>query len=171
MAKRTTRTPSTTRKTTARSPRKAPVTAKETDTQDPSEQLATPLPEVIRGLAESDVQEAEPVDPDPDPDAEDVDVGDDGNELRKRELIDLVVARSEVKKKFAKPAVEAMLAILGEAISDGRSLNLSPMGKLKVNRSTDKGTGQVIICKLRRSTQDSAPVEKLDQDPLAEPAE
>ncbi|NDW43649.1 DNA-binding protein [Ruegeria sp. PrR005] len=91
--------------------------------------------------------------------------------MRKRELIDLVVARSEVKKKFAKPAVEAMLAILGEAISDGRSLNLSPMGKLKVNRSTDKGTGQVIICKLRRSTQDSAPVEKLDQDPLAEPAE
>ncbi|WP_239059633.1 HU family DNA-binding protein [Ruegeria sp. PrR005] len=167
MAKRTTRTPSTTRKTTARSPRKAPVASKETDTQDPAEQLARPLPEVIRGLAESDVQEAEPVDAD----AEDVDVGDDGNELRKRELIDLVVARSEVKKKFAKPAVEAMLAILGEAISDGRSLNLSPMGKLKVNRSTDKGTGQVIICKLRRSTQDSAPVEKLDQDPLAEPAE
>lgn len=167
MAKRTTRTPSTTRKTTARSPRKAPVTAKETDTQDPSEQLATPLPEVIRDLAASEVEEGESADAD----AEYVDVGDDGSELRKRELIDLVVARSEVKKKFAKPAVEAMLAILGEAISDGRSLNLSPMGKLKVNRSTDKGTGQVIICKLRRSTQDSAPVEKLDQDPLAEPAE
>ncbi|MCG6559335.1 HU family DNA-binding protein [Ruegeria sp. 1NDH52C] len=118
---------------------------------DIAEVLDTPLPEVVR--------------------SQDDDDQDSGNELRKRELIDLVVARSDVKKKYVKPAVEAMLAIMGEAISEERDLNLQPLGKLKVNRSTDKGNGQVIICKLRRSTQAEEEVEKLDADPLAEVAE
>ncbi|SDC89540.1 HU family DNA-binding protein [Ruegeria marina] len=161
MAKRTTRAPSTTRKTTSRSTRKATALASEVKAEDLAEELNKPLPEVlsVAAHAEMDAEDA------------DTDSADDDNELRKRELIDLVVARSEVKKKFAKPAVEAMLAILGEAISEGRSLNLSPFGKLKVNRTNEKGNGQVIVCKLRRSTQDGTPVEKLGQDPLAEPAE
>jgi len=74
-----------------------------------------------------------------------------GPELKKKELIDLVVARSGVKKKEAKPVVEAMLAVLGETIASGRELNLQPFGKLRINRVTDKGNGNVIICKLRQS--------------------
>lgn len=159
MAKRSTRTATTTRKTTTRRSTGAKTAAKtaaepaeaEMMPVDIAEALDTPLPEVVR--------------------AEDDDDQDSGNELRKRELIDLVVARSDVKKKFVKPAVEAMLAILGEAISQERDLNLQPLGKLKVNRSADKGNGQVIICKLRRSTQAEEEVEKLDADPLAEAAE
>lgn len=72
-------------------------------------------------------------------------------DLKKRELIDLVVARSGIKKKDAKPVVEAMLAVLGETIASGRELNLQPLGKLRINRSSDKGNGRVIICKLRQS--------------------
>jgi len=72
-------------------------------------------------------------------------------DLKKKELIDLVVERSNIKKKDAKPVVEAMLAVLGETIASGRELNLQPLGKLRINRSTDKGNGQVIICKLRQS--------------------
>jgi len=72
-------------------------------------------------------------------------------DLKKKELIDLVVARSGIKKKDAKPVVEAMLAVLGETIASGRELNLKPLGKLRINRSTDKGNGRVIICKLRQS--------------------
>ncbi|WP_234172573.1 HU family DNA-binding protein [Ruegeria pomeroyi] len=164
MVKRSTRTTTTARKTTTRrstgaktaakttsAPAKAEPVEEETMPVDIAEALDTPPPEVVR--------------------TEDDDDQDSGNELRKRELIDLVVARSDVKKKFAKPAVEAMLAILGEAISQERDLNLQPLGKLKVNRSADKGNGQVIICKLRRSTQAEEEVEKLDADPLAEPAE
>jgi len=45
-------------------------------------------------------------------------------DLRKKALIDLVVARSGTKKKDAKPVVEAMLAVLGETIGAGRELNL-----------------------------------------------
>lgn len=167
MVKRSTRTTSTARKTTTRRSTRSTsgtATAKEktavaeAEPVDPeiesveaAEALDTPLPRVVR--------------------ADEAEDQDNGNELRKRELIDLVVARSDVKKKYVKPAVEAMLAIMGEAISEERDLNLQPLGKLKVNRSTDKGNGQVIICKLRRSTHAEEEVEKLDADPLAEVAE
>lgn len=72
-------------------------------------------------------------------------------DLKKSELIDLVVERSEIKKKFAKPVVEAMLAVLGETIAEGRELNLQPLGKLRINRSEEKSNGRVIVCKLRQS--------------------
>lgn len=72
-------------------------------------------------------------------------------DLKKKELIDLVVGRSGIKKKDAKPVVEAMLAVLGETIAGGRELNLQPMGKLRINRTVDKGNGRVIVCKLRQS--------------------
>lgn len=93
-------------------------------------------------------------------------------ELRKKELIDQVVARSGVKKRDAKPVVEAMLAVLGESIDSARPLHLEPMGKLRVNRSKDTPNGRIHICKLRRKP---AIVEKPSQEqktastPLAKP--
>jgi len=88
-------------------------------------------------------------------------------DLKKKELIDLVVARSGIKKKDAKPVVEAMLAVLGETIASGRELNLQPLGKLRINRTTDKGNGRVIVCKLRQSyNAASGP-----KDTLAAPAD
>ena len=77
-------------------------------------------------------------------------------DLKKRELIDLVVERSGIKKKDAKPVVEAMLAVLGETIAGGRELNLQPLGKLRINRAEEKGNGRVIVCKLRQSLAASA---------------
>ena len=44
--------------------------------------------------------------------------------MRKKELIDLVVERSGLKKKDAKPIIEATLAILGGALADTRELDL-----------------------------------------------
>lgn len=70
--------------------------------------------------------------------------------LRKKELIERVVARSGVKKKDAKPAIEAMLVVLGEALSNGEELNLHPMGKVMINRVIDKANATVIVAKVRR---------------------
>ncbi|SHH24135.1 HU family DNA-binding protein [Marivita hallyeonensis] len=88
-------------------------------------------------------------------------------ELKKKELIDAVVARSGVKKRDAKPVIEAMLAVLGETIADGRELNLAPMGKMKVTRMKRTTKAHVITTRLRRneSHQASSP------DPLAQAAE
>lgn len=78
-------------------------------------------------------------------------------DLKKKELIDLVVARSGIKKKDAKPVVEAVLAVLGETIASGRELNLQPFGKLRINRSEEKPNGRVIVCKLRQSLSVKTP--------------
>lgn len=75
----------------------------------------------------------------------------DGEELKKKELIDEVVARSGVRKKFAKPAIEAMIDILGEAISDGREVNLQPLGKIKLQRTKDTSNARITVVKIRQS--------------------
>lgn len=70
--------------------------------------------------------------------------------LRKKELIERVVARSGIKKKDAKPTIEAMLAVLGEALSNGEELNLHPMGKMMVTRVIEKENATVMVTKVRR---------------------
>lgn len=87
-------------------------------------------------------------------------------DLKKKELIDLVVERSGVKKKWAKPTVEAMLAVLGETIADGRELNLQPMGKLRINRAEEKSNGRVIVCKLRQSLSNNDDVPGDGDEPM-----
>nr|WP_283255036.1 HU family DNA-binding protein [Marivita sp. GX14005] len=87
--------------------------------------------------------------------------------MKKKELIDTVVARSGVKKRDAKPVVEAMLAVLGETIADGRELNLAPMGKLKITRMKKTSKAQVITTRLRRNEQ----AQSDGPEPLAQAAE
>ena len=75
-----------------------------------------------------------------------------GPVMRKKELIDAVVERSGIKKKDAKPVVEAMLAVLGEALADSRELNIQPLGKVKVRRAKQMQNGRVLVTKIRQST-------------------
>ena len=70
--------------------------------------------------------------------------------LKKKELIDTVVERSGIKKKDAKPVVEAMLAVLGQKLADGRDMNLQPLGKIKINRVKDVQGGRVFVTKIRQ---------------------
>ncbi|WP_246079286.1 HU family DNA-binding protein [Parasedimentitalea maritima] len=92
-------------------------------------------------------------------------------EMRKKELIDLVVERSGVKKKDAKPVVEAMLAVLGETIGEGRELNMQPLGKLRINRSEMRNNGRVIICKIRQSIASTTNPTEVDEPASAQIAE
>ncbi len=71
--------------------------------------------------------------------------------LQKKELLEAVVTRSGIKKKDAKPVVEAMMAVMGEALGEGRELELQPFGKFKINRIKDTGNGKVIIGRVRQS--------------------
>ncbi|QUJ77483.1 HU family DNA-binding protein [Sulfitobacter albidus] len=93
-----------------------------------------------------------------------------GKELRKKELFDLVVERSGRKKKDVKPIVEAMLAVLGDAFSEHREMQLPPLGKLKVQRGKELGDGRALVLKLR---QKSAVLNAADtpKDPVATAAE
>lgn len=80
-------------------------------------------------------------------------------ELRRRELIDLVVESSGVKKKFAKPVVEAMLATLGSSLAEGRAFNLPPLGKLRINRAQEKDGNRIIVCKVRQNKAAETPAD------------
>ena len=55
-----------------------------------------------------------------------------GEMIKKPEFIDRVVDRIDVKRRDAKPAIDAALAVLAEALVNGEELNLPPMGKLRV---------------------------------------
>jgi len=95
-----------------------------------------------------------------------VEVAEEAPTLRKKELIDRVVARSGIKKKDAKPTIEAMLAVLGEALSNGEELNLHPMGKMKVTRVIDKPNATVMVTKVRRHKLNAGgTVVKMDSNP------
>lgn len=74
------------------------------------------------------------------------------NELRKKELFELVVERSGMKKRDVKPVVEAMLAVLGDALAEQREMDLQPLGKLKVQRGKELSDGHALVLKLRQKT-------------------
>ncbi|MFY0680532.1 MAG: HU family DNA-binding protein [Thalassovita sp.] len=88
-------------------------------------------------------------------------------ELRKPELLEMVVERSGIKKRDAKPVVEAMLEVLGESLADGREMNLRPLGKVKIMRMKQLSNAVVLNCKVRQVQ----PVEPDALDPINEAAE
>ena len=87
--------------------------------------------------------------------------------LKKKELIKIVTERSGIKKKDAKPVIEAMLAVLGQTLAEGREMNLQPLGKVRINRAKDVQGGKVLITKIRQSNRVSKP----SADPAAKAAE
>lgn len=74
-----------------------------------------------------------------------------GPVMRKKELIDAVVERSGIKKKDAKPVVEAMLAVLGDALAEKRELNLQPLGRVMVRREKQMANGRMLVTKIRQA--------------------
>ena len=70
--------------------------------------------------------------------------------MKKPELLDEVVLRTNLKKRDVKPAVEAALAVLGDALRDGAEVNVPPLGKLRVVKSKPlDGGAAVMTLKLR----------------------
>ena len=71
-------------------------------------------------------------------------------QLKKKEFFERVVERSGVRKGEAKTAVEAALAVLGEALAKGEEVNLPPLGKIKVNREKATPRGMAYTLRLVR---------------------
>ncbi len=88
-----------------------------------------------------------------------------GAELKKKELIDLVVEKSAVQKNHAKPVIEAMLEVLGETVAKGREMNLQPLGKVKYNRVKEADNARIVILKLRQNKVVAAAAKDTDAGP------
>jgi len=65
--------------------------------------------------------------------------------LKKPELLDAVVARTNLKKRDVKPAIEAALSMIGDALRDGADVNLPPLGKLRVVKTKALDEGAVVL--------------------------
>ena len=76
--------------------------------------------------------------------------------LKMKDLIDRVVTASGAKKADVRQIIEATLAALGDALSNGDALNLPPLGRAKVSRAADAGSGKAMTVKLRRPTAAAA---------------
>ena len=137
---------------TKATPRKQAVTA--APARKPAEPKAPPATPVV--VAETAADPAKP-------------------DLKRQELIAQVVARSEVKKKFAKPVLEAALAVIGEALAEGRDLNLAPMGKVKINRTKQVANGRVMVTRIRQNSPrvggDGTGADKDPKEVVADPEE
>ena len=87
-----------------------------------------------------------------------------GPAMRKKEVVEAVVARSGLKKRDVKPVVEHLLAVLGDAISDGHELVLPPLGRLKVHKKKDGAKKTIFFAKIHRNVQPALGVADLDGD-------
>lgn len=76
--------------------------------------------------------------------------------VKKPEFLERSIARTAVKKRDAKPAIEAALAELAALLSEGNELNLPPLGKLKLIKSKDIGDGAKVMTLKLRTMKDNA---------------
>lgn len=79
-----------------------------------------------------------------------------GEMIKKPEFLDRAVERTDVKKREAKPAIEAALAVPAVSLINSEELNLPPMGKLRVVNSKDVGEGAKVLTLKLRTMKDGA---------------
>ncbi|WP_342070683.1 HU family DNA-binding protein [Yoonia algicola] len=84
--------------------------------------------------------------------------------LKKPELLDAVVARTNLKKRDVKPAVEAALAVLGDALRDEKVINLPPLGKLRLVKSKPLDGGATVMTLKLRTPKNATAAAKDDSD-------
>jgi len=79
------------------------------------------------------------------------------NVVRRKELVERIATKSGMKPNLIKSVLDAVLLEIGDALSGGESVRVQPFGQISVNRRKDLPDGEVIICKLRRRNQTTAP--------------
>jgi len=77
-----------------------------------------------------------------------------GPVLKKKDLVDRACEKSGVKKKDVRPAVEATLDVLAEALLSGAELMLPPLGRVKVVRQKVLGNARILTIRVRVPSAD-----------------
>ncbi|MHA6268099.1 HU family DNA-binding protein [uncultured Aliiroseovarius sp.] len=86
--------------------------------------------------------------------------------VNKKAMLARVAARANVQPNKAREVYEAVLEELGDALLNGDTLKLPPLGTLKVNRQKELPNANIVICKLRRKKPSAVAT-----DPLAPTSE
>lgn len=97
-----------------------------------------------------------------------------GATLRARDLAARVAEATGTKAKDIRTTIEATLNELGKALDAGETLNLPPLGKLRITPGKTEGATAAGPMKLRLrrgAGTGSGPKKKADKEPLAEAGE
>lgn len=86
------------------------------------------------------------------------------NLMKKPELLDAVVARTNLKKRDVKPAVEAALAVIADALRDGSELNLPPLGKVRLVKTKELASGASVMTLKLRTPRDASLADQASDD-------
>ncbi|MGB3244418.1 MAG: HU family DNA-binding protein [Sulfitobacter sp.] len=89
-----------------------------------------------------------------------------GAAMRKKEIIEQTVTRSGLKKRDVKPLVDTLLAVMGEAMADGRELVMPPFGRLKVHKQKTTQKKNIYFAKVHqnRPSVSAPPTTESDTD-------
>jgi DNA-binding protein HU-alpha len=93
-----------------------------------------------------------------------------GATLRARDLAARVAEATGTKAKDIRATIEATLSELGKALDAGETLNLPPLGKLRITPAKAEGGDGPMKLKLRRGAG-TAPKKKADKEALADAGE
>jgi hypothetical protein len=72
-----------------------------------------------------------------------------GESIKIKDMLSAVAEKSGTKKPIAKKVTDAFLEEIAEALTQGKTLNLSPLGKLRVVKMQEKGPAKMLVVKLR----------------------
>lgn len=135
-------------KTARRKTPAAPVTGPDIAAPEPAPDADVKAPDPVAGAVESSIDD----------------------QIRRKALLDEVVQRTGAKKKDARPVIEATLEILGEAIAEGREMNLQPFGRVKYKRSKEDASNRVVVANIRQRKEPD-PAAAAAQEAVAEPGD
>lgn len=89
--------------------------------------------------------------------------------LRLKDLLTEAAARTGARKAEIKAAIEAALQILAETLDRGGSVNLPPLGRIRVGKVKEAAKGNLLTLKLKRAGGATAGVRA--SAPLADSAD
>ncbi|NNK79303.1 MAG: hypothetical protein HKP40_11380 [Litoreibacter sp.] len=69
--------------------------------------------------------------------------------LRKKDLLEAVVAKSGLSKGNARRGLEATLDVIAEALADGSEISAAPLAKVRVTREKDTPNGKMLVCRVK----------------------
>ncbi|MFY0691569.1 MAG: HU family DNA-binding protein [Paracoccaceae bacterium] len=142
---------------------KSPAPAKKTAPR--STAVAAKAPKTEEGVAVKGAGAAEPASGGPAVDA---------TVLRKKDLLEAVVARSGLSKGIARRGLEATLDVIAEALGDGAEISAAPLAKVRVTRQKETPNGTMLVCRVKlrdRSPKDPATGDAPEKPGLAKVAE
>lgn len=76
-------------------------------------------------------------------------------QMRTMDLINVIAPNITVSRKDIRTALDAAFKVMGEALAEGKMLNLPPLGKMSVKRTKTGEKSDMVMLKLRRMKGDA----------------